>query len=398
MLTILHIITGLLFVYCSLAVLYFLIFSIAGKLYRSATYPPASPRKNIAILIPAYRENEIIYDTVKAAVQHPYPPAHFRVFVAADQLFPETVDRLRTTGAVVHTVQFRNSTKARSLNALLNSIPDGQYDIALILDADNIMAAGALEQVNSAFQAGFQAVQLHRKAKNEQNSIALLDGISEAINNHIFRKGHRALGLSSHTIGSGMAFDFQQLKAIYNNPHILDNPACDREVDLGFVRKGIAIEFIEDAMVLDEKVSDLQVFQRQRTRWMESQLSTIKLFLKTPATLRSIDFWNKFFGLFLPPRILLLGIFPLMLIVYAAGKWMSDVNWVYPPLPWFAVLFTAYCIALLIALPSRYFTAKTLKAFLALTPLFLMYLRALFKLKPTRKEFLHTPKSYKNER
>lgn len=395
---ILHLITGFLFVYCSIAVLYFLIFSIAGKIYRSATYPPASNRKNIAVLIPAYRENDIIYETVKAAVQHAYPAAHFRVFVAADQLFPETIERLRSTGAEVLEVNFSNSTKARSLNALLSSIPDGLYDIALILDADNIMTAGALEQVNSAFQAGFRAVQLHRKAKNEQNSIALLDGISEAINNHIFRKGHRALGLSSHTIGSGMAFDFQHLKAIYSNPHILDNPACDREVDLGFIREDITIEFIEDAIVLDEKVSDLQVFQRQRTRWMESQLSSLKLFLKTPASQRNTDFWNKFFGLFLPPRILLLGIFPFMLLVYAAGKWINGANWVYPPLHWFALLFTVYAIALLLALPYRYFTAKTLKAFLALFPLFLMYLRALFKLKPSRKEFLHTPKSYKNER
>jgi hypothetical protein len=50
------------------------------------------------------------------------------------------------------------------------------------------------------------AVQGHRTAKNTNNSWAILDAISEEINNNIFRKGHRVLGLSSAIIGSGMAF------------------------------------------------------------------------------------------------------------------------------------------------------------------------------------------------
>jgi len=43
--------------------------------------------------------------------------------------------------------------------------------------------------------------------------LALLDGISEEINNNIFRKGHQTLGLSSALIGSGMALIMSFLEA-----------------------------------------------------------------------------------------------------------------------------------------------------------------------------------------
>ena len=61
--------------------------------------------------------------------------------------------------------------------------------LSMILDADNIMKEGCLESVNAAFQEGANAVQCHRTAKNQQTSVAVLDAISEEINNHLFRKG-----------------------------------------------------------------------------------------------------------------------------------------------------------------------------------------------------------------
>lgn len=67
------------------------------------------------------------------------------------------------------------------------------YDVAMILDADNVMEQGVLYQMNEAFNHGFLAVQGHRMAKNLNTDFAILDAISEEINNKIFRKGHRVL-------------------------------------------------------------------------------------------------------------------------------------------------------------------------------------------------------------
>jgi hypothetical protein len=43
-----------------------------------------------------------------------------------------------------------------------------------------------LKKINAAFEYDFIAVQGHRTAKNTNNSWAILDAISEEINNNIF--------------------------------------------------------------------------------------------------------------------------------------------------------------------------------------------------------------------
>ena len=80
------------------------------------------------------------------------------------------------------------------------------YEIAVVLDADNIMAADFLTKINTAFDKGFTAVQGHRTAKNINNSWAVLDAISEEINNHIFRKGTPGTGfiIGHYWLGDGI--------------------------------------------------------------------------------------------------------------------------------------------------------------------------------------------------
>jgi cellulose synthase/poly-beta-1,6-N-acetylglucosamine synthase-like glycosyltransferase len=109
---------------------------------------------------------------------------------------------LRELPITTYEVTFETSTKAKALNYAMSQLTE-QYDIALILDADNIMATDFITKLNATFDLGYQVVQGHRTAKNTNSPTAILDAISEEINNHILRKGHRALGLSSALIGSG---------------------------------------------------------------------------------------------------------------------------------------------------------------------------------------------------
>ena len=82
------------------------------------------------------------------------------------------------------------------------------YDIAVVMDADNVTVPGFLSEVNRAYSAGVKSMQAHRVGKNLNTDIALLDGVSEEINNGFFRKGHNVLGLSAGLAGSGMAFQY----------------------------------------------------------------------------------------------------------------------------------------------------------------------------------------------
>jgi len=56
------------------------------------------------------------------------------------------------------------------------------------------MAATSWSKINSVVSPAVRVVQGQRKPKNQNNALALLDGVSEAINNHIYRQGTTSLG------------------------------------------------------------------------------------------------------------------------------------------------------------------------------------------------------------
>ena len=130
--------------------------------------------KRIAIIIPSYREDAVIIDTALKASQHNYPKDKFSVLVVADKLQPEAIMKLRQLP--VEVLEADVNMKSRSVNAAMYYLDQNNFDIAVILDADNIMANGCLEKINDAFQHGCEAVQCHRTAKNQETSVALLDG------------------------------------------------------------------------------------------------------------------------------------------------------------------------------------------------------------------------------
>jgi len=396
--TLLHIIFGVLFVFLAIYTVYFFIAALAGRLYHGPVYGVNPEKKRIAVLIPTYKEDHIIIHTARKAVEHDYPADCFDVFVAADQLQPETIAQLRAIPVNVLEVQFELSSKARSLNRLLNHIPENDYDVAIILDADNVMQPGLLEKVNDAFQKGFRAVQTHRTAKNRNTAVAILDAMSEEINNHIFRRSQRALGFSCNTIGSGMCFEFKKIKEIYNKPGILGNAACDREVDFEIMKANICMEFIDDAYVLDEKVSSKAVYERQRTRWLESQIIHLKLFFdkKGGPIRKTKDYWNRLFVNLVPPRLIFLFSFFVVFVLFVL-EYLTGYSILFPSyFPWWLALTATYLVVFPLSLPRSFYTWQTLRALVLVPVLVFSMLKALLKMKVSRKEFLHTPKTYTN--
>ena len=78
-----------------------------------------------------------------------------------------------------------------------------------------------------------------------------------------------------------MAFDYSLLKEILQNKYVQESAGEDKEMTLQLMKKGITVEYLSDALVMDEKVSDLEVFTRQRKRWIESQLQIVRSFFRS---------------------------------------------------------------------------------------------------------------------
>lgn len=201
----------ILLAYLGGATIYLLIFAVAGLFNRKDEQFSVTKTRHISIVIPAFMEDPVIIESIRSALKQDYPSSSYNVILVADSFKAETLQTLRSLPITLIEAQFKNSTKAKSLQIALNCLPD-DTDLVLVLDADNIMEDHFLEKINMASESGYKIIQCHRIAKNTDTSFALLDAISEEINNNIFRAGHRVLGFSSALIGSAMVFDAKMFR------------------------------------------------------------------------------------------------------------------------------------------------------------------------------------------
>ena len=377
--------------YFGFASIYVFVFGLAGLFKAKEKEAIFQKQRKFAVLIPGYKEDAVIVDVAQQALKQTYPSDLFEVIIIADSFQESTLSQLKTLPLQVVEVSFEKSTKSKALNKAMEVIGN-DYDIALILDADNIMEREFLEKINASFNQGYKVVQGHRIAKNTNTSFAILDAVSEEVNNHIFRKGHRVLGLSSALIGSGMAFDYFFFKKMMSEVKAVGG--FDKELELELLHKRIKIQYLHKALVLDEKVQKSEVFANQRKRWLSAQFIYFRRYvwagLKELLTKGNIDFFDKVYQMISPPRVLLLG----LVVVFTFAYFTIDVTGGasilrVPAFMWYATLgFTVLAFAF--SIPKNFYNQKTLKAVLTLPKAFFLMFLSLFKLKGANKKFIHT--------
>lgn len=372
----------LFFIAFGIPVLYLGFFAFASTIRKSEPTPTAENPHSFLILIPAFKEDQVIFGCVEACMDQDYPKDKYDIVVIAEGMSDETMERLSTLPIHVKSIKLKNRTKSKALNKALKDYSG--YDYALVLDADNIMEQKFLQKFNAMCNQGAKIVQGHRTAKNQNNSIAVLDAMSEEINNSIFRKGHYNVGLSSALIGSGMAFQFEQFKSIMTHVDVVGG--FDKELEHIYLMNKVKIHYLHSAIVLDEKIQRTADFTQQRRRWMAAQFEHLARFIplfRLGIKQNNIDFCDKVYQMLLLPRILILGavtgisFFGSFVDVERAEKW--------------DFLLAFLLISLIIAIPRRMVTGKLFVSLLSLPKIFVIVLLNMFKLKHANRSFIHTP-------
>jgi len=391
-----NIITSSIFCYLTVCVLYNIIFALSSQLRQIRKYNEYIKKNRFVILIPSYKDDNIILNTARKVLDQDYPRQKYDVVVIADKLKSETLMQLQTMPLTVIRVSFEKSTKAKSLKLALLHLGENRYDSILILDSDNIPEPGCLEKANHALNSGFYVAQLHRTAKNKNTPTAVLDAISEEIGNAVHRKGHRALGLSSTLIGSGMAFDYSLLYTLMRDLVIEDNPAEDREINAELLRRGYICEYIDDALVLDEKVQSGRVLEKQRTRWISAQLRyAVQFWIKDVKHIfdYNINYFDYAFQTLLLPRILILALSLTMMLLSSIISLCFAQDLAPGPF-WWGSLFIGCCISVVVPLKSHITIREFWIALLSLPATLWAFVNALLKSTPHQTEFIHTPKEF----
>ncbi|MDL2221170.1 glycosyltransferase [Parabacteroides sp. OttesenSCG-928-N08] len=379
-----QIVDAVVFLLFLISVLYLFIFALFSMKKRKYKYPVAKKKYRFAVLFPAYKEDFVILNSVKSFLKQDYPTDKYDIIVISDQMSEETNQQLRDMSAKVVEISIPKSSKTSALRKAMNYIEEEQlkYDVVVVMDADNLVDPDFLDRINDAFYSGCMALQTHRVAKNRNTSVAVLDAVSEEINNSIFRKGHTRLGFSSGLVGSGMAFDYELFKeSIFNAAHV----GVDKQLELILLKQNIYIEFLEDVYTYDEKVANKTSFYQQRRRWLATQFSNLFSGLGSMplAMLRgNWDYCNKLFQWMMFPRVILFGFITLLAVAITLFDWMAAIKW------W--ALLLLLCLTFSLAVPDYLVDKKFRNAILSLPVLFILMFFNFFRLKGATKEFIHT--------
>ena len=387
----LHIFEIVLWFVLAASVAYVVFFAIISLFYEKDDFAATHAKtlnyreRRFLILFPAYNEDGVILNSVDKFLYQDYPTDKFRVVVISDHMTDETNEKLRTSPITLLTPVFEKSSKAKAMQYAINYMEErerGSFDNVVVLDADNVVQPDFLHKLNILCNAGYEAIQCHRCAKNANNDVAMLDGASEEINNTIFRKAHNRLGLSSALIGSGMCFSYQLFQ---RNVFLLSTAGEDREMEALLLRQKVFIKYAAEIHVFDEKVSNKDNFQRQRMRWMTAQVQSLfRQLPQIPSALfhGNLNFIDKTIQQALIPRSILIVLLTLIAVVMTVLVPVWCAKW------W--VLLAVLLVALVIALPSQLRSATLFGKALAIPGLVIRMLKNVLHMDRKNTDFLHT--------
>lgn len=388
-----NIVDWILYVPLALCVGYLLLYAIASRFYRTPHFPEARTLQRFVVLFPAYKEDRVILSSVQGFLKQDYPKEKFDIIVISDQMQPATNDALRALPVRLLIANYTDSSKAKALTMAMNAVKDEPYDVVVIMDADNLTSPDFLAEVNRAFDTGVKSIQAHRTGKNLNTNISLLDGISEEINNGIFRSGHNVLGLSAALSGSGMAFEADWFR---RNVERLQTAGEDKELEVLLLQQRIHTTYLAQLPIYDEKTQKEEAIGNQRKRWIAAQFSILGSSLSglwKALWQGNIDYCDKIVQWMLPPRLIqLAAVFGLTAVVTAIGIWLSlqgsGQEWM-AAIKWW-ILSAAQVAAMLLPLPTRLLNKQLGKAIMKVPMLALATVGNLFKLKGASKKFIHT--------
>ncbi len=372
----------LLFVITVLFTGYNLFFTLASLFKRKKEKVDHVKTQTFAIIFAAYKEDRVIKESVESFLKQDYPLDKFQVVVVSDHMEEATNLALAQLPITLFSPDFQDSMKHKSISYALDHLEG--FDRVIIMDADNITDTDFLTRINQATQT-VKVLQAHRTRKNENTSVAVWDGISEEINNTIFRKGRVNVGLSSALIGSGMVFYFEWLK---QHMHECKTFAEDKELEAILARDNIFVDYSDDIYVYDEKTARQDILIRQRSRWFHAQILAFSLITKDfslqKINLTYIDKIIQWVPFPRPVRFLLIF---LMILFWSFVAFQVAIKW--------------YCLLLikimtyLLAIPKRMYTRDFFASIIQLPSMIIALLRSytasIYRVKKKDMRFNNTP-------
>ena len=249
--------------------------TLATVLRGRETTQATGPRRefDFGVVITAYRNAEITRPLIESLLRQTHE--RFVVYLVADNC-PDVGFRFDDPRVVILEPRPALNLKAKSLIHAMESFRR-PHDYVVVCDADNLAHPRFLAELNQYANAGYRAIQGQRTAKNIDSPIAAADAVGEFYKNYIERFGAYRLGSSAVISGSGMAVERELYWAYLMGPDIQAGKDKwkrmlqeDKILQNFLLRDNESIAYAWNAIIFDEKVSDGDAVETQRSRWLFS--------------------------------------------------------------------------------------------------------------------------------
>ncbi len=251
------------------------IYYVIGFFAKPKEFASAKENHRYAVVVAARNEECVIGNLLKSLSAQDYPKDLLTVFVVADNCTDRTAEIAREHGAVVY--ERFDPTKARkgwALEFLFENIARDygieSFEGYFFFDADNVVTANFVKEMNNVFDSGARVVNGYRCAKNfDANCISAAYGVHWCKSMLCMHRPRTLLSTTTHFAGTGFLLASECLKEGWHY-HCLTE---DTELCIDLVARGYKIVACESAVFFDEQPVSFKIACRQRMRWIKGRLA-----------------------------------------------------------------------------------------------------------------------------
>ncbi len=253
----------------------FFVECLLGALVRGAlrAEQPNGARPRVAILVPAHDERAGIAGTLEGLRSQ--LAAGDLLLVVADNCSDDTAEVARSTGATV--IERRDPERRGKGYALafgLDHLATDPPDVVVIVDADCVVAEGAIERIARLAQARDRPVQADYllQAPKAATGLSVVSALAFVVKNRVRPRGLHALGMPCLLTGTGMAFPWRVIRMA---PPTEGNLVEDMVMGLDLARMGHPPLLCPEACVTSALPDRAKAAHAQRRRWEHGHLATL---------------------------------------------------------------------------------------------------------------------------
>lgn len=230
-------------------------------------------RPSVAVLMPAHNESLVIAQTVQSVLLQ--LSSHDQLLVVADNCNDDTATIARNLGAnVIERANLNERGKGYALDYGIQFLKSKPPQIILIIDADCIVADGAIDALAWACHANQRPIQALYLMQPQPNPSlkARVAAFAWLVKNKVRPLGLKMLGMPCQLMGTGMAFMWQDIAEInLASGHIVE----DMKLGVDLTRINKSPLFLPKALVTSVFPPSDEATNTQRARWEHGHLSVI---------------------------------------------------------------------------------------------------------------------------